>query len=150
MMTVIITGNTFAGATGGATYPTILAITPYGYGMPAGYTIKSVPFGTTPTGGAIVLYNPAYTTSTTLGASAIGSGYVSTRFIANSGNYTNRYEVTTIQAITNTKLGVVIISGPPVAPSSSYAGIFQAPGNFSFSTATQNLTFSFTATFPID
>jgi hypothetical protein len=36
MMTVIITADTFAGGTGGATYPPVLGVTPYGYGIPPG------------------------------------------------------------------------------------------------------------------
>ena len=138
MMTVIIIGNTFAGATGGATYPTILAVTPYGYGLPTGYTIKSVSYGTTPTGGAIVLYNPTYTTNLTLGASAIGNGCVGVLLVP------NKYEILTVQAITNTTLGVLIRNND----ATSSNGGFQAPGYYPFST--QQMTFSFTATFPIN
>jgi hypothetical protein len=138
MMTVIITGNTFAGGTGGDVLPPLLSLIPYGYEIPAGFTIKSVPYGTTPTGGAIVLYNPAYTTNLTLGASAIGNGCVRVRI------QPYKYEIITIQAITNTTLGVLIRNND----ATSSNGGFQAPGYYPFST--QQMTFSFTATFPIN
>ena len=105
----------------------------YGYGIPPGYTIKTVPYNSIGANGEVQLYTNTGVFGDFSGTS-IGNGCMQARGASMA--------TTCVVPFTNTTLAVY--------GSSQTAGVsnWHSSGYYQFSQA--NLTFSFTATFPIN
>ena len=127
MMTVHITFNTIGG--GGTTGSGI-----YGFGIPTGFTIRTVAYNTTPTGGEVQLYDLATGTSGDMSGTSVGNGYIQLRGV--------NMATTCIVPFTNNLLAAY--------GSSQTQGNTNWHGSTYYQFGAPNIVMSFSATFPIN
>ena len=133
MMTVQITFDTLAGGT------TSFA-GPYLYGIPTGFTIKSVAYGGAPAGGQIIRTDVTNTsTYSNVSGTNLGNGYIQERTVNNARVSVVAYSTTTL---------ALFVSASQTAGYYSLHYNSLSAGIFRYSTA--NMFVSFTATFPIN
>lgn len=127
MMTVHVTFNTVGGA--GTVGSGI-----YGFGIPAGFTIRTVPYTGSGTNGEVQLYDPATGTTGNMSGTSVGNGYLQVRGLSMA--------TTCVVPFTNTSLAVY--------GTSQSAGITNWHGSTYYQYSYANLVMSFSATFPIN
>jgi hypothetical protein len=128
MMTVHITFTTIGFGTGSAGSGI------YGFGIPTGYTIRTVAYNATPTNGEVQLYDPTTGTTGDMSGTSVGNGYLQVRGLSMA--------TTCVVAFTNNTLAVY--------GSSQTQGITNWHGSTYYQYSYGNLVMSFSATFPIN
>jgi hypothetical protein len=106
----------------------------YGFGIPSGYTIRTVAYNTTPTNGEVQLYDPATGTTGNMSGTSVGNGYLQVRGLSMA--------TTCVVPFTNNLLCVY--------GSSQTQGITNWHGSTYYQYSYANLVMSFSATFPIN
>jgi hypothetical protein len=127
MMTVHITFNTIGG--GGTTGSGI-----YGFGIPTGFTIRTVAYNAVPTNGEVQLYDLATGTSGDMSGTSVGNGYIQLRGV--------NMATTCIVPFTNNLLAAY--------GSSQTQGNTNWHGSTYYQFGAPNIVMSFSATFPIN
>ena len=128
MMTVHITFTTIGFGTGSAGSGI------YGFGIPTGYTIRTVAYNTTPTNGEVQLYDLATGTTGDISGTSVGNGYLQVRGLSMA--------TTCVVPFTNNLLCVY--------GSSQTQGLTNWNGSTYYQFSYANLVGSFSATFPIN
>jgi hypothetical protein len=128
MMTVHITFTTLGFGTGTAGSGI------YGFGIPTGFTIRTVAYGSIPSNGEVQLYDPATGTTGDMSGTSVGNGYLQVRGLSMA--------TTCVVPFTNNTLAVY--------GSSQTAGITNWHGSTYYQFSYSNLVESFSATFPIN
>jgi hypothetical protein len=128
MMTVHITFTTIGFGTGTAGSGI------YGFGIPTGFTIRTVAYGAIPSNGEVQLYDPTTGTTGDMSGTSVGNGYLQVRGLSTA--------TTCVVPFTNDLLCVY--------GSSQQNGILNWHGSTYYQYSYGNLVMSFSATFPIN